>query len=317
MIADKGAWSDEVTLTQYFQFGCDRASANVESFVFQKEFDRVRDSLNGRLAPMFDYKNVAGVYLNACGVKASCAIGQMSQDGQKICLRDGSSREFVAWLREYSAPVFCKPNDGCQGKSCYRVEWREEEASLYLNGERQELQDALGVMAGHIVEPLIVQHQDLRQYSPNCVNPMRIRTLCVDGEVRYVSTYICIAPAGAYWSNGVSCGLMVGLDETGKCITDGFSEIPGMEGRYQLLPGTDIRLDEIIIPGVKEAIELAKAAHRTAPQVYAMGWDVAVTDKGPVIIEGNPRFGSCTYQAVSGRGERMYFEQEFKSRLGN
>lgn len=317
MSEDRGSWSDEMTLTQYFQFGCDRASADVDSFVFQKEFDRARDSLNGRLAPLFDYKNVAGVYLNACGVKASCAIGQMSQDGQQICLRDGSGREFVAWLREYAAPVFCKPNDGCQGKSCYRVEWREEEASLYLNGERQAVQDALRVIAGHIVEPLIVQHQDMRRYSPNCANPLRIRTLCVGGEIRYISTYICIAPADAYFSNVVRCGVAVGLDETGRCITDGFCEMPGKEGRSQLVPGTDIRLDEIVIPGVKEAIELAKAAHRTTPQIFAMGWDVAVTDEGPIIIEGNPRFGSCTYQAISGMGERMYFEQEFKSRLHN
>lgn len=315
MLEDKGSWTDDMTLTQYFQFGCDRASADVGDYVFQKEYDMARDFLNGRLAPMYDYKNVAAVYLNACGVRASCAIGQISQDGREICLRDGNCREFVDWLKEYAAPVFSKPNDGCQGKSCYRVEWRQEDASLYLNGERKVVQEAMRAMAGHIVEPLIVQHRDMRKYSPNCANPMRIRTICADGEIRYVSIYICIAPADSYFSNVVSCGAAVGLNESGRCITDGFIEMPGSEGRCQTLPGTDIRFENIIIPGVKEAIELAKDAHRTTPQIFAMGWDVAMTDDGPIIIEGNPRFGTCTYQAVSGIGERMYFEQEFKSKL--
>lgn len=52
---------------------------------------------------------------------------------------------------------------------------------------------------------------------------------------------------------------------------------------------------EIVVPGVREAVELALAAHRTLPRIYTIGWDVAVTEDGPIIIEGNADYGPVTY----------------------
>lgn len=305
------SWTPAQTISEYFICGCDRQKAEINDFVFSKEIGLARVRLNGELAVLYKYKSLAGAYLKSRGINASCSLGVV-KDGV-MDLWDGSSCEITDWLREYAAPVFCKPDDGNQGKSCFRVEYRAN--NLYVNGmicSREELKDKI---AHHIVEPLIVQHADLRRYSPNCVNPLRIRTINVNGDVRYVSTYICIGAADAYFSNVVRCGVAVGLDETGRCITDGFCEVPGMEGRYKTLPGTDIRFEDIVIPGVKDAVELAMAAHRTTPQIFAIGWDVAVTDDGPIIIEGNPDFGPVTYQAISGIGERDFFEKEYKSRF--
>ena len=232
--------------------------------------------------------------------------------GGLILLNDGACK-LTDWLREYGSPVFCKPDDGIQGQSCFRAEYRE--GSFYLNGERCSDEDLENKLCNLIVEPLIIQHADLRQFSPNCVNPLRICTINANGDIKYVSSYICIDYANAYWSNGASCGIMVGINEDGRCITDGFCEVPGMEGRYKVIPGTNIRFQDIVIPGVKEAIELAKAAHRTTPQIFAIGWDVAVTDDGPVIIEGNPDYGPITYELISGIGLRPFFDREFKSRM--
>ena len=37
----------------------------------------------------------------------------------------------------------------------------------------------------------------------------------------------------------------------------------------------------------KEAVELVKEAAKVIPEVAYVGWDVAVTENGPLIIEGN------------------------------
>lgn len=41
------------------------------------------------------------------------------------------------------------------------------------------------------------------------------------------------------------------------------------------------------VPYVKEAVKMCLEASLVVPQVRYIGWDVAVTEKGPVIIEGN------------------------------
>ena len=38
---------------------------------------------------------------------------------------------------------------------------------------------------------------------------------------------------------------------------------------------------------MKEAIELTKKAALLVPELGYIGWDVAISDKGPVIVEGN------------------------------
>lgn len=311
----RDSWTPEMTVTQYFFCGCDRQSANIEDFVFQKEYDCARDSLNGELAPLYKYKNIVGSYLKSKGINASCSLGQISSDGQLITLNDGSIKNLIQWLKEYKNSVFCKPNDGNQGRSCYRIENTDSSHLFLVNGKKHSAEKIPSLLSNLIVEPLIIQSAELRNYSPNCVNPLRIRTMNINGDIKYVSTYISIGGLDAYYSNGASSGVMIGLDEKGQCITDGFCEVQGKEGRFSILPGTNIRIADILITGVKEAIELAKAAHRTTPQIFAIGWDVGITDNGPIIIEGNPQYGSCTYQAISGIGERQFFEREFKSRL--
>ena len=41
------------------------------------------------------------------------------------------------------------------------------------------------------------------------------------------------------------------------------------------------------VPFYEEACQMVKEASKVVPSVRYVGWDVAITNKGPVIIEGN------------------------------
>lgn len=56
------------------------------------------------------------------------------------------------------------------------------------------------------------------------------------------------------------------------------------------------------IPGMEEAIQLAVKMHRGLSSLQAIGWDIAVTPDGPMVIEGNSQWGGSGL-------ERPYFTE--------
>ena len=62
---------------------------------------------------------------------------------------------------------------------------------------------------------------------------------------------------------------------------------------YDTHPLTGKKFKDVKIAGVKEAFDMCKEAHMRIPQVRYIGWDIAFSTKGPVVVEGNeyPGFG--------------------------
>lgn len=72
---------------------------------------------------------------------------------------------------------------------------------------------------------------------------------------------------------------------------------PGYGSKASVHPDTGIAFESFAIPFIKEAYELAVAAHKFFYNIGAIGWDVAITDNGPVFIEGNDNFEITLMQA--------------------
>ncbi len=60
-------------------------------------------------------------------------------------------------------------------------------------------------------------------------------------------------------------------------------------------PDTGIGLDGFRLPYWSEAIELVKAGQRCFPKLPTLGWDIALTENGPIIIEANARWDPPLY----------------------
>jgi hypothetical protein len=65
---------------------------------------------------------------------------------------------------------------------------------------------------------------------------------------------------------------------------------------YTNHPITKANLVGIEIPYWKEIITMLRKAAAEIPQVGYVGWDIAITSKGPVLIEGNTTPGYKYYQ---------------------
>jgi glutathione synthase/RimK-type ligase-like ATP-grasp enzyme len=83
-------------------------------------------------------------------------------------------------------------------------------------------------------------------------------------------------------------GLVAKVDlETGH-LSEAISIAPGNRVvRHTAHPDTQSPIAGVIVPHWQGVIDLVQALGRAFPYLAYVGWDIAVTDDGPVVIEGN------------------------------
>ncbi len=136
------------------------------------------------------------------------------------------------------------------------------------------------------IEDVIENHPDIAKLYPYSVNTMRIITLLDKrGEAHALIAVFKMGKDGRVVDN---YGLHGPVDmETGEFLFPAHSGDTTAGQHYTQHPNTHVPLLGYKVPYVKEAVEMAKRAAKVVPQMRYIGWDVAVTPTGPVIIEGN------------------------------
>jgi hypothetical protein len=138
----------------------------------------------------------------------------------------------------------------------------------------------------YTIEDVIVNHPDVRKLYDNAVNSMRIITLLdAHKEVHILYMVQKIGLNGSIIDN--NCMFSPVDPETGKIKYPAHAGDTPLGIVYEVHPNTGHTIQGYQLPCVKEAIEMVKKAALVVPQVRYVGWDVAVTPNGPIIIEGN------------------------------
>ena len=138
----------------------------------------------------------------------------------------------------------------------------------------------------YTIEDVIVNHPDVRKLYDNAVNSMRIITLLdANKEVHILYMVQKIGLNGSIIDN--NCMFSPVDPETGKIKYPAHAGDTPLGIVYETHPNTGITIQGYQLPCVKEAIEMVKKAALVVHQVRYVGWDVAVTPNGPIIIEGN------------------------------
>ena len=74
--------------------------------------------------------------------------------------------------------------------------------------------------------------------------------------------------------------------------------------RFHIHPVSGEKITGCIIPYYDQAIALAKQAAMRIPKVRSIGWDVAITETGPYMLEGNDNWCMTLFQLPGGEGLR-------------
>lgn len=196
--------------------------------------------------------------------------------------------------------IFFKPLKGRGGRGCER--WLRQADGRYADQHGtvksvEELLDHIRAQARN--EPVIVQkalmgHAALRDLAINVLTTCRV--MSVKNEVgNYEVTHAVFKSStrsDSVVDNFHKGGIVSRVDvETGRLgpASDAGTRQPCVW--FDLHPTTGAAITGRQLPFWQETKDLLCRGHAAFPDRVTIGWDVAITDEGPVIVEGNVQSG--------------------------
>lgn len=82
--------------------------------------------------------------------------------------------------------------------------------------------------------------------------------------------------------------------------------------KYESHPVTKTQIVGFKIPYWEEIIKMVTEAAWIVPQVRTVGWDIAVTKSGPLIIEGNDNWNKNVFQIPYDEGRQYVLDRYLK-----
>lgn len=149
------------------------------------------------------------------------------------------------------------------------------------------------------LEELVVQHPAWEALCPGCVNTMRVITGAAKGQSWLIFAATRVGSGTSVADNFHMGGSAVLIDmETGKLTGNGIDK----KLNEHECSATGVRYDGYQVPFWEEIKKLCLDAALVNDQIHFVGWDVAVTPNGPLLIEGNRGSGFDLPQVLAKRG---------------
>ena len=201
-----------------------------------------------------------------------------------IDLRVTSLDEFDKFLKNKKY-VFAKPPKDFGGHGIEKIDIKNID-------NIEELYNRLKEKQLNLVEEEIIQHEELDKLNPYAVNSFRIVTLVKDNKA-YILANALRFNIDEEIATGCNDAYMR-LNEKGQVSSRVVDDVANI---YEEHPKTKVKFKSLKIPFVKESFEMVLKAALEVPEVRYVGWDIAITKNGPVIVEGNeyPSYGVVQY----------------------
>lgn len=169
----------------------------------------------------------------------------------------------------------------------------------------------------YILQNKLNQIKEMNKMGISSINTCRIVTVLENGNPRVFSSVLrCGTKKSGSVDNWAAGGIAVGIDSSGRLEKWGFYK-PGHGLMVSKHPDTGIIFSEFTVPFYEKATEIALRAHKALYGIGCIGWDVAITEDGPVLIEGNDNWEISLMQVCNGglKSEWNKFCDRYKKSL--
>ncbi len=208
-----------------------------------------------------------------------------------IYIPDSTPEQIGAFLDRNSA-FLAKPARSTQGYGICKYITAELDRTAFLEQYRDK---------PFLLETFIRQHPALEALNPSTVNTARIQTIRKGDRVQVVGGCVRVGGSGATVDNFHQGGVAYPLDMDSGIVT-----APGRRLTGEIFlrhPSSGVLMPGFQMPFWDQAVQMVQQAAVTPPHIGYVGWDVAFTQDGPELIEGNINYPDPIVFQLDGQGK--------------
>lgn len=158
-------------------------------------------------------------------------------------------------------------------------------------------------------EDYIQQHESIHSISPSGVNTIRVISLINNsGSVEIIGSIFRISvnsPIDNYSAGNIAAEIDI---KSGIVKTGAIRKRSSCDHYHDVHEITNQSIKGFKIPYWEECLKSIRFSAMKIPEVRSVGWDVAISKDGPVIIEGNSKWNKDTWQIPAGNGKKEIIE---------
>lgn len=187
-------------------------------------------------------------------------------------------------LLHHNQSLIAKPLDQSCGNGVVIIHNDKEIETLFERGN-------------YIFEEIVINHRDLKCLS-DCLNTVRVYTLLKDNKPQVLGTYLRVGGMNQVVDNFHAGGHILPVDwETGIILSHGAT----LDGKkYEFNPKSNISYKGFKLPNWDKIKQEMASICSVVPDIRYVGWDIAITENGFELIEGNILPDPCLLQMYFG-----------------
>jgi hypothetical protein len=311
---------------KFFKFGLERSglsNSDRDAFITESEVTSLNAALRATgessLPGLFDSKVLTELTLRGAGLPTSQTVAFARVMPARLPFPVLATSAAVAeFLRSYQRyPLFGKPDNAERGIGAASFLKLEGDDIILGNGIRANVKALSDEIVrdypdGYVFQTLLRPHPDLEKLIGPIVGTLRIVTLKLRNGPEPLFVMLKMPGIGAMVDGGVSGSNAAAIVDpvTGKIrraqlLSAPISE-PLMHNHVTGAPVVGVRL-----PDFDAAMTLALDTHRIFKEQGLLGFDIILSDEGPVINEINLNPGASLMQCAQGHGQ---FDETFKAK---
>ena len=275
-------------------------------------------TLNNRMPKPFKVNEMSHkVLFSACCAKYSIP------HPQQLLTVDGDKIDWNCMPSAMETDLFCKRQRGMGATGTRAFRYKAPNHYVGEDGEEHDLEGVLRILkqaaanTPMLVQPWLRNHPSIADLALDSLITIRVVTCGNErGEPEVTLAMLrLLAKLEPKWKSlpdeEYAAPINIVSGEMGLFTGDNFRT---SHLRYETHPITGAQINGRVLPEWQAIMNLSIAAHKAFPHRLLIGWDIALTENGPVVLEGNSNldvmFLQRVHDAPAGRsrlGELMNF----------